>query len=61
LQQSRRTDLYFPVADNALEMQHLTQAELRPIPSIWGHVAGSPAPDRGDFSFLRAAVRSWLE
>jgi homoserine O-acetyltransferase len=56
-----RTDLYFPVADNALEMQHLAQAELRPIPSIWGHVAGSPAPDREDFSFLRAAVRSWLE
>jgi homoserine O-acetyltransferase len=56
-----RTDLYFPVADNALEMPHLERAELRPIPSIWGHLAGSPAPDRADFSFLRAAVRSWLE
>jgi homoserine O-acetyltransferase/O-succinyltransferase len=56
-----RTDLYFPVADNALEMPHLERAELRPIPSIWGHVAGSPSPDREDFSFLRAAVRSWLE
>ena len=56
-----RTDLYFPVADNALEMAHLARAELRPIPSIWGHVAGSPSPDREDFSFLRAAVRSWLE
>jgi homoserine O-acetyltransferase len=53
--------LYFPVADNALEMPHLARAELRPIPSIWGHVAGSPPPDRADFSFLRAAVRSWLE
>jgi homoserine O-acetyltransferase len=56
-----RTDLYFPVADNALEMAHLERAELRPIPSIWGHVAGSPSPDRADFSFLRTAVRSWLE
>jgi homoserine O-acetyltransferase len=56
-----RTDLYFPVADNALEMPHLERAELRPIPSIWGHVVGSPSPDREDFSFLRAAVRSWLE
>ena len=55
------TDLYFPVADNAFEMAHLAPAELRPIPSIWGHVAGSPSPDREDFSFLRAAVRSWLE
>jgi homoserine O-acetyltransferase/O-succinyltransferase len=56
-----RTDLYFPVADNALEMPHLAQAELRPIPSIWGHVAGSPPPGHADFSFLRSAVRTWLE
>jgi homoserine O-acetyltransferase len=56
-----RTDLYFPVADNALEMAHLERAELRPIPSIWGHVAGSPAPGHADFAFLRTAVRTWLE
>ena len=56
-----RTDLYFPVADNALELPHLARAELRPIPSIWGHVAGSPPADHADFAFLRAAVRSWLE
>ena len=55
------TDLYFPVADNALELPHLAQAELRPIPSIRGHVAGSPPPDHADYSFLRAAVRAWLE
>jgi homoserine O-acetyltransferase/O-succinyltransferase len=55
------TDLYFPVADNALETPHLASAELRPIPSIWGHRAGSPAPDHADYSFLRSAVRSWLE
>ena len=56
-----RTDLYFPVADNALELPHLERAELRPIPSIWGHVAGSPPAGHADFSFLRAAVRSWLK
>jgi homoserine O-acetyltransferase/O-succinyltransferase len=56
-----RTDLYFPVADNALEMPHLERAELRPIPSTWGHIAGSPAPSHADFSFLRSAVRTWLE
>lgn len=55
-----RTDLYFPVADNALELPHLARAELRPIPSIWGHRAGSPVPDHEDFAFLRANVRAWL-
>ena len=56
-----RTDLYFPVADNALEMAHLERAQVRPISSIWGHVAGSPSAGHADFSFLRAAVRSWLK
>jgi len=34
------TDLYFRVADNALEVAEMPRAELRPIPSDWGHVAG---------------------
>jgi homoserine O-acetyltransferase len=55
-----RTDLYFPVADNADEIAHLARAELRPIPSIWGHIAGSPPIDHEDFAFIRSAVRSWL-
>jgi homoserine O-acetyltransferase len=55
------TDLYFPVADNADELQSLRSAELRPIPSIWGHIAGAPANIPDDFAFLRAAVRDWLE
>jgi homoserine O-acetyltransferase len=54
------TDLYFRVADNAAELAHLRQAELRPIPSIWGHRAGSPATIPADFAFLRSAVREWL-
>ena len=56
-----RTDLYFPVADNAAEIAHLATAELRPIPSIWGHRAGNPNVSREDFLFLRGAVRDWLE
>jgi homoserine O-acetyltransferase/O-succinyltransferase len=56
-----RTDLYFPVADNANEIPHLARAELRPIPSIGGHRAGSPSPDHADYAFLRANVRAWLE
>lgn len=40
------TDQYFPVADNAAEVARMPHAELRPIPSGWGHGAGfgmSPA------------------
>lgn len=55
-----RTDLYFPVADNAVEIAHLSRAELRPIPSIWGHRAGAPQSNPADFAFLRSAVRGWL-
>ena len=55
------TDLYFRVADNAAELEHLQHAELRPIPSIWGHRAGSPEGIPADLAFLTAAVREWLE
>ena len=56
-----RTDLYFPVADNAAELPHLRHAELRPIPSIWGHRAGNPAVIPADFAYLKSAVREWLD
>ena len=55
------TDLYFRVADNALERAHLSDAELLPIPSVWGHRAGNPAANPADAAFLKAAVRRWLE
>ncbi|WP_293864636.1 alpha/beta fold hydrolase [uncultured Alsobacter sp.] len=55
-----RTDQYFPVADNAAELPHLRHAELRPIPSIWGHRAGNPAANPADKAFLRNAVADWL-
>jgi homoserine O-acetyltransferase len=55
------TDLYFRVADNALEMAHLADAELLPIPSVWGHRAGNPALNPPDAAFLKSAVRRWLE
>lgn len=54
------TDLYFRVADNAAELPYLAQAELRPIPSIWGHRAGNPVANPGDARFIRDAVRDWL-
>ena len=55
-----RTDLYFPVADNADEIAHLRHAELRPIPSIWGHRAGNPTGEPAARAFLRKAVTDWL-
>ena len=54
------TDLYFRVADNAAELEHLSRAELRPIPSIWGHRAGNPSTNPVDLAFLRDAVHAWL-
>ena len=54
------TDLYFRVADNAAELPFLANAELRPIPSIWGHRAGNPVANPEDASFVKHAVRDWL-
>jgi homoserine O-acetyltransferase/O-succinyltransferase len=54
------TDLYFRVADNAAELPHLALAELKPIPSIWGHRAGNPVVIPEDTRFVKQAVRDWL-
>ena len=54
------TDLYFRVRDNELEVAQMPNAELRPIPSIWGHatgLGGNPA----DNSFIDAALRDLLK
>jgi homoserine O-acetyltransferase len=53
------TDLYFRVRDNQLEVAQMPNAELRPIPSIWGHAAGlgvNPA----DNAFIDAALNTLL-
>ena len=55
------TDLYFRVADNEAELPHLRHAQMRPIPSIWGHRAGNPSSNPADAAFLREVVRTWLE
>ncbi|HLJ21972.1 MAG TPA: homoserine acetyltransferase, partial [Stellaceae bacterium] len=54
------TDLYFTVADNALEVEHMKRAELRTIPSIWGHRAGNPVVNPADFRFLDQALKELL-
>jgi homoserine O-acetyltransferase len=54
------TDLYFTVEDNRREVARMPNAELRPIPSIWGHRAGNPAMNPEDAAFLRKAVQELL-
>jgi homoserine O-acetyltransferase len=54
------TDLYFRVADNAAEMAHLSDAKLLPIPSIWGHRAGSPERNPADAEFLRNVMQNCM-
>jgi homoserine O-acetyltransferase len=53
------TDLYFRVRDNELEVAQMPQAALRPIPSIWGHVAGLGV-NPPDNTFIDAALRELL-
>jgi homoserine O-acetyltransferase len=53
------TDLYFRVRDNELEVEQMPHAELRPIPSIWGHVAGLGV-NPPDNEFIDAALKELL-
>jgi len=54
------TDLYFRVEDNRREVALMPNAELRRIPSIWGHRAGNPVQNPADAGFLDEAVRELL-
>lgn len=54
------TDLYFRVRDNELEVAQMPYAKLRPIPSIWGHVAGLGV-NPPDNAFIDAALHELLE
>jgi homoserine O-acetyltransferase len=53
-------DLYFQVADNRLELEHLQDAELQPIPSAWGHRAGNPVNQSDDRAFIERHVKALL-
>ncbi len=54
-----KTDLYFPPEDNAYEVDHMPNAELRVIPSDWGHYAGS-GRDPDDLKFIDEALKELL-
>jgi homoserine O-acetyltransferase len=52
------TDQYFPPVDSAYEASRIPNAESRPIPTVWGHLAPfNPA----DQAFIDAALRELLE
>ena len=55
-----QSDLYFPPQDNVDEVRHMPNAECRPIPSIWGHMAGSPGANAPDTAFIDAALKELL-
>jgi homoserine O-acetyltransferase/O-succinyltransferase len=54
------TDLYFRVRDNELEVAQMPNAELRPIPSTWGHAAGRGA-NPADNALIDSALRELLQ
>jgi homoserine O-acetyltransferase len=52
-------DLYFPPEDNAYEVRHMPNAELRVIPGVWGHFAGG-GENPVDTDFIDAGLRDLL-
>ena len=55
------TDLYFPPEDNAVEARHMSNAELRPFDSPWGHCVASPGRQGSDFlRFLDGCISELL-
>lgn len=55
-----RTDLYFTWQDSEIETAQMSNAEFRPIESIWGHRAGNPTLNPDDEAVLRNAVADLL-
>ena len=54
-------DLYFRPEDNALEVEHIENGELRIYPSPWGHCVASPGNDPEFQHFLDLAIEELLE
>ena len=54
-----RTDLYFPPEDSEIEVASMPNAELRVIPSVWGHMAGGGLNPE-DAAFIDAGLKALL-
>jgi homoserine O-acetyltransferase len=55
------TDLYFPAADSIAEVDLLPNAELRPLESELGHVAGRPGIRAAETAQIGEAMRLLLD
>ena len=53
---ARLLGLYFPPEANEAEVAMMPNAELRPIESVWGHLAGGPGFNPPDAAFVDAAL-----
>ena len=54
------TDQYFPPEDNRMEVSKMPNAELRVIPTIWGHMGGGPGRNPADTVFIDAQLKELL-
>jgi homoserine O-acetyltransferase len=54
------TDLYFPVGDATYESRFIKSVSLTPIPSLWGHSAGSGGSP-ADNDFIGQQIMRFLE
>lgn len=54
------SDLYFPVEDSRRDVALMPNAELLPIPTIWGHRVNNPAQNPADAQFVDAALKRLL-
>jgi homoserine O-acetyltransferase len=54
------TDLYFPAADSRIEVELMPNAELRPIKSDLGHIAGRPGIRTSETEQIREAMHLLL-
>ena len=55
-----QTDQYFPPEDNEIEVGMMPNAELRTIPTIWGHTGGGPGRNPVDTGFIDAQLKELL-
>ena len=53
------SDAYFPVEDSRVEVSFISDAELRPIDSKWGHWAGS-GRNIADTNFINKQLEELL-
>ncbi len=53
-------DLYFPPEDNAIEVRHMGNAQLKPYSSPWGHCVANPGYDEGFEQFLDDCIEMVL-